>query len=181
MAFRPDRTQPDFADLITSLNNSRNQISDNPLYQTVFILLQRLTTSRNNIIKQIEDVEEQVSSLLAASYLTVNDESILLINSRRLLAGANITFDDTAPHIRTISSTGGGGTVIGGNTTPIIMSEEQEVIYPIEFLGNFPIASGSGPTPPAASGYWTPLTDGNVDETDLIFANGEAIAVFVPV
>jgi len=31
------------------------------------------------------------------------------------------------------------------------------------------------------SGYWTPLTDGDLDETDLIFASGEAIAVFVPV
>lgn len=30
-------------------------------------------------------------------------------------------------------------------------------------------------------GYWTPLTDGDLDETDLIFASGEAIAVFVPV
>jgi len=30
------------------------------------------------------------------------------------------------------------------------------------------------------AGYWTPLTDGNVDETDLIFASGESIAVFVP-
>jgi hypothetical protein len=29
-------------------------------------------------------------------------------------------------------------------------------------------------------GYWTPLTDGDVDETDLIFANGESIEVFVP-
>lgn len=32
-----------------------------------------------------------------------------------------------------------------------------------------------------SDGYWTPLTDGDTDETDLIFANGEAIAVFVPV
>jgi hypothetical protein len=29
-------------------------------------------------------------------------------------------------------------------------------------------------------GYWTVLTDGDPDETDLIFANGEAIALFVP-
>lgn len=36
------------------------------------------------------------------------------------------------------------------------------------------MATGSG-------GYWTPLTDGDLDETDLIFASGEAIAVFVPV
>lgn len=29
-------------------------------------------------------------------------------------------------------------------------------------------------------GYWTPLTDGDLVETDLIFADGEAVAVFVP-
>lgn len=31
-----------------------------------------------------------------------------------------------------------------------------------------------------ALGYWTVLTDGDVDEPDLICADGEAIAVFVP-
>jgi hypothetical protein len=30
------------------------------------------------------------------------------------------------------------------------------------------------------SGYWTLLTDGNIDETDFIFASGDAISVFVP-
>lgn len=36
------------------------------------------------------------------------------------------------------------------------------------------------PQAAGSSGYWTLLTDGNVDETDLIFANGEPISVFVP-
>jgi Leucine-rich repeat (LRR) protein len=138
MGFKPERVQPDFSDLITSLNNSRNQIKDNPLYQTIFLLLQRITTSRNNIVKQIEDADELVGNLQTASYLTVNNESATLINSRRLLAGVGITFDDTVVNQRTISSNAG-------------------------------------------SGYWTPLTDGNVDETNLIFVNGESIAVFVPV
>jgi hypothetical protein len=31
------------------------------------------------------------------------------------------------------------------------------------------------------SGYWTLLTDGDPDETDFIFANGDAISIFVPV
>ena len=138
MPFRPERTQPDFSDLITSLNNSRNQITDNPLYQTIFVLLQRITTSRNNIIKQIEDVDEAVTNFAAASFLTTENESAQFLNSRQLLAGIGITFDDTVPFIRTINAT-------------------------------------------ASTGYWTPLTDGDPDETDLIFANGEAIAVFVPV
>ena len=32
----------------------------------------------------------------------------------------------------------------------------------------------------AAMGYWTVLTDGDPVDTHLIFADGEAIAVFVP-
>lgn len=104
MAFKPDRTQPDFADLVTSLNNSRNQIKDNPLYQTIFILLNRITTSRNNIVKQLEDIDEAINEVLSLSFLTVNDESLTLVNSRRLVAGANISFDDTTANVRRISA-----------------------------------------------------------------------------
>ena len=31
-----------------------------------------------------------------------------------------------------------------------------------------------------SKGYWSPLTDGDVDETELIFADGDAIMVWVP-
>lgn len=178
MPFRPDRAQPDFADLITSLNNSRNQIKDNPLYQTVFLLLQRITTSRNNIVKQLEDIDELVNDLLASTYLTVEDESVQLINSRQLLPGTNITFDDTLPHKRIVNSTGGGGTTTGGNTPPFFSYEEFDSPQSIEFLGNFPIVAGS--TPVTVDGYYAPLTDGDVDEMDLISLNGDVIMVFVP-
>ena len=106
MAFRPDPAQPSFQDLITSLNVSGRQIKDNPLYQTIYVLLQRITTSRDNIQKQIKDVEELTNNLLASSYLTVNDESAILVNSRREIAGTNITFDDTVPNQRTINAAG---------------------------------------------------------------------------
>lgn len=41
---------------------------------------------------------------------------------------------------------------------------------------------GTTPIPPVIieNGVWYPLTDGDVDETDLIFADGECIMVFVP-
>lgn len=178
MSFRPERVQPEFNDLITSLSNSRNQIRDNPLYQTIFLLIKRLTVSKDLTQTQIKDLDETLDNVLAASFLTVDDESNLLVNSRRELAGPGIIFNDATPNIRIISSSGGGSTVIGGNTIPILISEEKEVIYPIEVLGNYPPVSASSVSP---SGYWAPLTDGNVDETDLIFANGEAIMVFVPV
>lgn len=39
-----------------------------------------------------------------ATYLTVNDETAVLTNSRRVLAGTNITFNDATPGQRTIST-----------------------------------------------------------------------------
>lgn len=38
-------------------------------------------------------------------YLTHSDESVALPNSRRLLAGTNVTFDDSVPNERTINTT----------------------------------------------------------------------------
>lgn len=45
----------------------------------------------------------------AATFLTTADEHATLPNSRELLAGTNVTFDDTVAHQRTINATGGGG------------------------------------------------------------------------
>jgi len=47
----------------------------------------------------------------------------------------------------------------------------------VTMTGTVLSASGGGGS---TDGYWTPLTDGDEDETDLIYANGEAIAVWVP-
>lgn len=44
-----------------------------------------------------------------ATYLTENDETGDLPNSRALLAGTNITFDDSTPGERTVNASGGGG------------------------------------------------------------------------
>lgn len=72
---------------------------------------------------------------------------------------------------------GGGGITTNGNTPPFHVFEDLEVPQPIEFLGNFPIVTAASVS---QVGYWAPLTDGDVNETDLIFASGEAVMVFVP-
>lgn len=115
MPFKKPPHQPGFADLITSLNNSRNQIKDNALYQTIYLLVQRMTLSRDMIQKEINDVEETIHEVQNVSILTADDETVQFANSRRLLAGLNILFDDTVYGERTISSTGSGG-LSGGAT-----------------------------------------------------------------
>lgn len=139
MAKNKPTIQPDYSHLFGILSNSRVQQSNNALYQTIFLLIQQVTQSKDSFIITNNNLQQGLTQLLGVSYLTVDDETALLINSRQLLAGLGITFDDTVPGKRTIASSGGAG-----------------------------------------SGYWTPLTDGDPDETDLIYANGEAIAVNVP-
>ena len=60
-----------------------------------------------------------------ATYVTVDDESADLPNSRQLLAGTNITFDDTTPGERTVNASTGSGDdfpivfSIGDGATPL--------------------------------------------------------------
>jgi len=139
MAFKPDPVQPDFSSLIVSLDNSKTQVSNYSLYQTIFFLIKNTGRARDLIIDEIDTINEQISEILASSFLTVNDETVDFPNSRQLLAGLGISFDDTVAGRRTINATGGAG--------------------------NF---------------YDSPLTDGDEDETDLIFANADPIICQVP-
>jgi len=140
MAFKDPEEQPDFANLYGILANTRLQKTNNALYETIFLLIGKAIQSRDLIVKAAEAETGVVQGIAISTFLTAADESTILVNSRQLLAGSGVTFDDSIPNRRTVNAT----------------------------------AVGTG-------GYWTPLTDGNVDETNLIFANGEAIAVFVPV
>jgi len=132
--FKPESPQPEYADLITSLVNSGQQTKNNALFQTVYLLLQRLTKSKNLFEKDLKDLQDFINKLGNVTFLTQDDETIFLPNSRQLLASLGIQFDDTIPGERTIR----------------------------------------------LDHYWTPLTDGSKTEANLIYANGEAIAVEVP-
>ena len=104
MAFKLPPVQPDLAELITSLTNSKLQIKDNALYQTVYQIIQRIGRSRDLIIKDIQEIIDELNEIEDVTFLTVDDESGLLPNSRRLEAGDGITFDDSIINIRTISA-----------------------------------------------------------------------------
>jgi hypothetical protein len=66
-----------------------------------------------------------------ATYLTEDDETGDLPNSRRLLAGTNITFDDATPGERTISATGGSGSwipAVDGSEPPNFITDGAGVL-----------------------------------------------------
>lgn len=66
-------------------------------------------TLREMTVDLIDAVTPTAAAPAAATYLTEDDETADLPNSRQLTAGTGITFDDSTPGIREISSSGGGG------------------------------------------------------------------------
>ena len=120
MAFTPDSSTPQFADLKGMLAQSK--VTDNALGQMLQILLDRLEflqSGHADVIQKINNSVNNITSIVTivpnanATYLTTADESIPLAHSVQLLAGANITFDDTVPNKRIIAAVGGGGGTSG--------------------------------------------------------------------
>lgn len=134
--------QPKLSRLKSQLASSKVKEEDFPLFQVISQLI--------DIIKQLQDATLEtitttsgtssagLNAVKNSDLVTHTDESILLPNSRMLVAGDDISFDTS-------------------------VANQLEINALIE------------------SGYWAPLTDGDLDETDLIFANGECVMVFVPV
>ena len=138
MAFKPSSEQPDFSRLQISLLNAQLQVKYPALYQTISELINKTNTARNILVRDVDEANAIIALMLVATYITENDETILLPSSRQILAGTGITLDYS----------------VAGQLTVSTSSE--------------------------TTGYWTPLTDGDTTDADIIFANGECVAVFVP-
>lgn len=138
MAFKPPPVSPDFSSLVTLLDNSKTQVQNYSLYQTIFFLIKNTSKARDLLVDSIDTINEQISQIFATSFLTEFDETDAFANSRQLLAGTGILFDDTVAGIRTVSSSTGN---------------------------NY---------------YDSPLSDGDEDEADLIFADGSPIICQLP-
>ena len=149
MAFRKPKQQPEFASLKTTLAQIATH-KDVALYQTIQLLIERLMQFQGITINDIADINASINDILSITnisadklrtYITETDETLKLPNSRRLVAGTNVSFDVTNPGQFIINVTGGGS-------------------------GNH---------------YDSPLSDGDTEEAELIYANGECIIVQVPV
>ena len=116
MAFTPKTKQPEFASLKGILAQSKAK-KDDALYKTVQYLIERLTKLQTAVNGDVIDINNSVNdvnttiNILAdkkRTYLTSDDESLQLPNSRQLLAGNGITLDDSVSNKRTISASGAG-------------------------------------------------------------------------
>jgi len=90
--------------LLTTLNVSGIQTSNPPLYQVISQLLNAVRAFQNATNTSIAGNSTDITALEGRTYLTVEDETVVLPNSRQLLAGDGIEFDDSIASERTISS-----------------------------------------------------------------------------
>ena len=101
---------PDLSHLVNILNSSRIATENNALYQTIFQIIQAIQQG-NKIFAGALGISTTSGgggggsfAPADATYLTVNNELATLAQSRRLLAGTGITFDDSVAGIRTVES-----------------------------------------------------------------------------
>jgi hypothetical protein len=94
---------PDISRLLAILNTSGISSKQNPLYQTLFELIKAVQQSNKEFADKLGISSSGNSSTLDnKTYLTVNNELVSLPNSRKLLAGSNVSFDDSVGGERTI-------------------------------------------------------------------------------
>lgn len=110
MAFTPKAKQPEFASLKTTLAQIKGK--DNALYQTIQLLIERLMQFQGITVNDVADINASINNVNSIvnnladktrTYITTDDEVLNLPNSVQLLAGLNVTFDDTVPNKRTIN------------------------------------------------------------------------------
>jgi hypothetical protein len=104
---KKDLGQPDFSHLFGILANTKLQQTNNSLYEVIFLLIKEVVQSRDSLVVENNISAQSLAQLLGVTYLTVNDETALLINSRKEIAGSGIIFDDTVPGVRTVKTSGG--------------------------------------------------------------------------
>lgn len=106
----PPPQQPGLDRLLSTLQQSGLSQDNPPLYQVISQLIRAtkaiqtiLNSNISGTVTDITTLAALVALLQALSYITVNDDSALLPNSRRLLAGSNVSFDDSVASVRTIN------------------------------------------------------------------------------
>lgn len=100
--------QPDLDRLLSILNTSGLQMKDQPLYQVIKQLIEAVRQFQSITNASITGSGNIVTGLENADFLTHADDSVLLPNSRQLIAGTNVSFDDTIVNQRVINATSSG-------------------------------------------------------------------------
>jgi hypothetical protein len=143
MTFTPKPKQPEFASLKGILAQSKAK-KDDALYKTVQYLIERMTRFQTAINGDVIDVNASVNTVNSAvnvtadktrTYLTSENEALNLPNSRKLIAGTGIVFNDLIANQRTISTVSLGDHVpMATGAEPLeIMSDGAGHVFLVAF------------------------------------------------
>jgi hypothetical protein len=95
---------PNFAQLKSALQTSGLQQRDNALFQVINQLITFLDQFQNTTVASIGSGGSGGSfASKNATYLTASNQVALLPQSRELLAGTNVSFDDSVVNQRTVN------------------------------------------------------------------------------
>lgn len=138
MAFKPSPEQPDFADLIATLNTSGVQKTDNALYQTLYNFLTRITKWKEMLKKDAENLSGPFNNLRDISFLTIDNETVILPNSRALLVALGLSFDDITDGQRTLQLTHYWTPLTDGlDPTSLIYAAEEAIAVEVPVIAPF--------------------------------------------
>lgn len=116
--------------LVSQLNTSGLQQQNNALYQVIksLIDLGQQLISQTNTNSGSSSSQAIINAILAANFLMSTDESVIFANSRELLAGQNITFDDSVANERTVNTGNWSVLTNGDPVTPELIFAGGDVI-----------------------------------------------------
>jgi hypothetical protein len=172
--------QPKLERLLSQLNQTGLQ-KDNPaLFQVISQLIKYLMQSQEATGQEIvSSTGASVAPILSSDLLTHDDESAIFPNSRELLAGDRITFDDTVANERTLDVPIDEVVLTGADESGTLPNSRQllagtgisfdDSVDNERTVNN--ISQGSD---------WDVLSDGDVVEPEIIFADGEVIMLHIP-
>lgn len=163
--------------LRTQLVTSGLQKRDNPLFQVINQLIGLLQDVGN---KAETDLNNVTTTLVDADYITWTDESILLPNSRELLPGDNIAFDDSVANERTVD-VALDQVFLTGDDESATLPNSRELLAGTGITFDDSIANQRTIDATATSGAeWSVLTNGDAINPELVFAGGDVIMLHTP-
>lgn len=126
----------DFNQLLSTLNNSRVQQTNNALYQTLYQIITNVQQFRDRTVTRLVEVADNIvdvgntiintiAGLQDATFWTKDNQTLNFPSSIKVIAGTGITLDYTTANQVTINSTGNGSGVLPmiiGDEPPIFMS-----------------------------------------------------------
>lgn len=173
---------PRLEKLISTLQQTGLQQSNQPLYQVIYNLIKAIIQSNNAAAAAISGGSGG-GGLANQHYLTHQNDLAQLPQSRELLAGTNVNFDDSVFGERTIDVTVSSLTEVflTGADEVATLPNSRELLAGTGITFDDSIANERTISAPSVGGSeWSVLTNGDVTNPELVFAGGDVIMLHTP-